>query len=131
MPAIGNIVINDGAATPVAHTFGVVTTDGKIASFADRSGGIPAEFPLIKISSTVPAGSNRYFRVEQSISMPKSAVDPQTGKSYIARQTQARTIFTLPETGVVQERKDILAYSKNLAALSLTTSLVVDLEALY
>lgn len=131
MPAIGNITINDGQATPVSHTFGVVTTDGKIASYADRSGGIPAEFPLIKISSTVPTGTQRYFRVEMSISMPKSAVDPQTGKSYIARQTQSRHVFTLPETGVLQERKDILAYSKNLLALALTTSMVQDLEAVW
>lgn len=131
MPAIGNISINDGAATPVSHTFSVVTTDGKLATFADRSGGIPAEFPLIKISSSVPAGSQRFFRVEMSISMPKSAVDPQTGKSYIARQTQSRTIYTLPETGVLQERKDILAFNRNLQALPLTAALVQDLEALY
>lgn len=131
MPAIGNIVINDGAATPVSHTFGVVTTDGKLASFADRAGGVPAEFPLIRISSTTPAGSQRFFRVEMSISMPKSAVDPQTGKSYIARQTQSRVIFTLPETGLLQERKDVLAFTKNLLGLSLTTSLVQDLEAIY
>jgi len=131
MPAIGNVTINDGATTPVAHTFGVVTTDGKVATYADRSGGIPAEFPLLKISSTVPAGTQRYFRVEMSISMPKSAVDPQTGKSYIARQTQSRSIFTLPETGVLQERKDILAFTKNLLALALTTILVQDLEAVY
>ena len=131
MPAIGNITISDGAATPVAHTFGVVTTDGKVATFADRVGGIPAEFPLIKISSTTPAGTQRYFRVEMSISMPKSATDPQTGKSYIARQTQSRSIFTLPETGLLQERKDILAFTKNLLALDITTSLVQDLEAIY
>jgi len=131
MPAIGNVVIKDGASTPVDHTFGVVTTDGKVATFADRAGGIPAEFPLLKISSTVPAGTQRYFRVELSISMPKSAVDPQTGKSYIARQTQVRTIYTLPETGVLQERKDIHAFEKNLLNLALVTSLVQDLEAIY
>jgi len=131
MPAIGNITINDGAATPVAHTFGVVTTDGKVATYADRSGGVPAEFPLIKISSTVPNGSARFFRHELSISMPKAATDPQTGKSYIARQTQARTIYTLPETGLLQERKDILAFNKNLQALALVTSLVQDLENVY
>jgi len=131
MPAIGNITINDGATTPVSHTFGVVTTDGKVASFADRVGGIPAEFPLIKISSTAPSGTARYFRHELSISMPKSAVDPQTGKSYIARQTQSRVIFTLPETGVLQERKDVLAFTKNLLALPLVASLVQDLEQVY
>jgi hypothetical protein len=131
MPAIGNITINDGATTPVAHTFGVVSTDGKIASYADRSGGVPAEFPLIKVSSSVPAGTQRFYRVVLSVSMPKAATDPQTGKSYIARQTQCRLEFTLPETGVLQERKDILAYSKNLLALAMVTSLVQDLETVY
>ncbi len=131
MPAIGNISVNDGAATPVSHTFGVVTTDGKSAFYADRSGGVPAEFPLIRITQTSPAGTQRFFRVDITISMPKAATDPQTGKSYIARQTQSRQTFTLPETGVLQERKDILAFHRNVAALSLVDNLVTNLENVY
>lgn len=131
MPAIGNLTINDGQSTPVAHTFGVVTTTGNESRWADRSGGKPAGYILVNSRQKDPSNGARNYRMQFEIVLPTVATDPTTGKDYIARTGRCNVEFVLPESSVLQERKDLLAYAKNLLAQSLVTSVVQDLEHVY
>lgn len=57
MPAIASLTINDGLASPVAHTFAPVSVTGTKAKWADRSPTIPAGFRTISHELLEPNGS--------------------------------------------------------------------------
>lgn len=146
MPALASITINDGQATPVAHTFNPSGPDRNGASHLfDRSGGIAIGFPEILLSLTTPAParsgqestSNRLYRASFRITVPVLEVtSPQTGTGIQPAPTKGYDMtfkgeFILPERSTLQNRKDILAYAKNLLAHAFSTSLVQDLESIY
>lgn len=146
MPALAAITINDGAATPVAHTFSPSGPDKNgVNYFYDRSGGIAIGFPMISIDMKEPAPAsatgvsktNRVYRSTVKIVMPVLEVtSPSTGTGIQPAPTKAydlmfRGEFISPERSTLQNRKDILAYAKNLLAHSMTTSLVQDFESVY
>jgi len=137
MPAIGNIVINDGAATPVAHTFAPVTITGPIASFADRSGGISVGYPVISASLTAPSKTSRLYKARLKLVLPvletisnstMSGIAPAPTKAY---DLTADMTFLMPERSTLQNRKDILALAKNLLADAVVTALVQNNETIY
>jgi len=131
MPAIGNLTINDGQSTPVVHTFSPVVTNGLESRWADRSGGKPAGYLLVNSRQKDPSNGARNYRMQFEIVLPTVATDPTTGKDYISRTARCNMEFVLPESSVLQERKDILAYAKNLLAQAMVTSIVQDLEHVY
>ncbi len=131
MPAIGTMTINDGQATPVAHGFDPVTTTGNDSRFADRSSGVPAGFPQISLTQKDPANGARNYRMQFNIVLPTVEVDPITGQKKVTRTARFNGEFVLPESSVLQERKDILAYAKNLLATANATAVVQNLEHVY
>lgn len=131
MPAIGTVTINDGASTPVAHNFEVVTTTGSEQSWADRSGGIPSGYPTLKTRQKDPSNTARNYRMQLEIALPTVATDPITGKPYVARTNRFNCEFVLSESSVLQERKDILAFAKNALATAMMTAVVTSPEHVY
>lgn len=131
MPAIGTVAINDGASTPVSHNFDPVTSTGLESRFADRSTGVPAGFKLLNMSQKDPANGARNYRMKFEIVLPTVEVDPVTGQNKVTRTARFNGEFVLPESSVLQERKDILAYAKNLLATTLAQSVVHNLEHVY
>lgn len=137
MPAIGNIVINDGASTPVAHTFAPVTILGTMASYADRSSGISVGYPTITASLTAPSKTSRLYKARLKVVFPvletisnstMSGIAPAPTKAY---DLTADMTFLMPERSTLQDRKDILALAKNLLANAVTTALVENNETIY
>lgn len=139
MPAIGNIVINDGATTPVAHTYAPVTTDGNLAKLADRSGGIPVGFFTLDISMRPPSPKSieKMYKATFKIRTP---VLEQTSPSTATGIQPAPTVgytplcelsFWLPERSSLQNRKDLRAFAKNLMNDAVVTALVENLESVY
>lgn len=49
MSTLANLVINDGQATPVAHTFNPAYQTAELVKWVDRSGQIVAAFPEISL----------------------------------------------------------------------------------
>ncbi len=131
MPAIGTVTINDGQSTPVAHNFNPVDIENATARWADRSTGTPTAYIGMSATQKDPSGSSRNFRQSFTLTLPTIATDPSTGKNYVARTARCEISFVLPETSVLQERKDILAYAKNMLANAMVTSVVQDLEHVY
>jgi len=145
MSAKANIVINDGQATPVAHTFsprGPVDSNG-YHIYEDRVGGIAIGFPLLMFRVKSPTSgaqvsqSNRVYRVGMSLSVPTMEVtSPQTGTgiqpaptvSYVHR---ANVEYLLPERGTLAQRKDLNAYTKNFLANAVWTTAVETFEGVW
>lgn len=137
MAAFANITINDGAATPVAHTFGPNTLVGLVASYADRSGGISVGYPTIQITSQVPVKNSRLYKTRIRVTLPVlETVNASTWNGITPAPTKAYDMtgiieFIAPERSTLQNRKDIRAFIKNLMADAIVTSLVETQETIF
>lgn len=138
MSALAPIVINDGATTPVAHTFSPVGIDAAgVAKLADRSGGIAIGFPVVTMSVRMPTKVSRNYKVIGKIVRPTLEVtSPSTATGIQPAPTKAYDHlgtfeFVLPERGTEAERKDILAYMSNLIASVSIQNAVKTFETTY
>jgi len=149
MAALAAITVNDGKATPVAHTFNPMSFDQSLslALLADRSGGIALGYPTVSFQLVQPpkvrsvkgravSDSDRVYRVKVRIALPVMEALSVSDSGYTPAPTVAYTIrsnheFILPERSSLADRKDGLAYAKNVLAQAVVTSLVQDLEALW
>lgn len=131
MAAQANIVINDGATTPVAKTFSARGADLALAQWKDISSGIPIGFPTITIGTSDRKGTNGSFKTEIRVSVPVLEVISGSDGGYTPSPKVAYTMFgkvelTCPNRGTQQNRKDLLAFVKNLMAHSVVSDTVVD-----
>lgn len=139
MPAIGNVVINDGATTPLAHTFGPAGIEGIVASYADRSSGIPVGYFTMDVSLRKPSPKSiekmykATFRIKTPIlevTSPSTATGIQPAPT-VGYNPMCDVSFWLPERSSLQNRKDLRALVKNLLADAVVTALVENLESVY
>jgi hypothetical protein len=143
MPAIGNVVINDGAATPVAHTFTPLGKDEKGVYWLEQTTPAPAN-PLG--AKRIGYKQERVYdnqkrltgesRVVLSLSVPtlevlgnsSTGITPPPTLAYIEK---ARLEFVLPERSTTQERKDTRALAMNLLANTMVVTAVDSLQPSY
>lgn len=139
MAARGNIVINDGQVAPVAHTFNPNSGDGNVPGvsvieYEDRVTGISVGFPVVSTSIRKASKQNKNHKLVYLIKLPVlETLSGSTLAGITASPTKAfdltfRGEFILPERAVLAQRKDILAYAKNLLANAVVTSGVQDLD---
>lgn len=140
MTAIAALSLLDGQATPVAHTFSPVTIKDGIAWWADRSTGISVGFPTVTFSSKQPqktANGSKNYKVTLKVTLPVlEQTSPSTGTGIQPAPTKgydliANLEFVLPERSTLAQRKDILAYAKNLMSNALVTAGVQDFETVF
>lgn len=119
MTAFADVVLNDGAATPVAHTFKVKKTVGTLSQWEDRAGGVPIGYNLLQ-SETKESSEVR--RVKFKVVKPTlEAVSGQNSSGFTPAAKVAYSLlgtveFVLPQRCTEQERKDLCAYIKNVLA---------------
>lgn len=146
MPAFGNIVINNGAATPVAKTFEPVDIDQQnVAHYAETSGGIPIGYGRLSISLRPPSTSLKagasskegVYRVLLKIEVPELEVSsPSTGSGLqpaptVAYVTMCKMEFLMPARGALLDRAHALAYAKNALAHATVEDVVKNLKNIY
>lgn len=137
MPAFSAIILNDGLATPVAHTFAQKTLIGTEATYVDRSSGITIGYPTVIANSMPPTRTSRLSKVRLKVVLPvMEVVNASTYNGITPAPTKAYDLtfdgmFFLPERCTLAQRKDILAYAKNLLSNALTTALVETQETVY
>lgn len=128
-----NIVINNGAATPVAKTFTFAIQNGLMFQYNDMSAGTFEGFNILTIQIRPSATSNQGHRVSLKLKAPVLAVTaPSSGSGIQPNPTKAYESvfmceFMLPKAASLENRKDIMAFAKNLLALSGISALVTDL----
>lgn len=126
MPAIAALTINDGASTPVAHTFSPVTTNGSKAEWADRSSALPAGFLGISHEVRRPASALAAQRVVIGFNCP--VVETANGVATVTRYSSAKLEINFSNLSTESERKDLVAYIKNFLANATVTSSLVNIE---
>lgn len=138
MTAIAALTLNDGLATPVAHTFAPVNIDALgVAKWADRVGGIALGYPVVTQSLRSPTKGSRSYRLTTKVVVPTlELTSPSTGTGIQPAPTKAYDLmcsceFVLPERSTLQERKNLLAYVKNVLAHAVVTAAVQDFESVY
>jgi len=138
MSAIAPLTLADGQATPANHTFNPVNVDSNgVAKWADRSGGIALGYPVVTVSLRQPSSSSRSYKIVAKVVTPvldisspstSTGIQPAPSKAYDLIGTLE---FVLPERSTLQQRKDLLAYTKNVLANSAMTSAIQDFENIY
>jgi hypothetical protein len=135
MAAIATIAIDDGQATPVSHDFDPANVQDGIAKYEDRVDGIAVGYPSITVSVRRPTKGSRAYKVMIKVAVP-TLEQASSGGTFVPPPTNAYDNlavmeFMLPERSSLDERKDILAYAKNLLAHAVVESAVHDLESVY
>jgi len=129
MPAIAALTVNDGLATPVAHTFSPQSTNGSVAKWADRSLSIPAGYRTISHELVEPNGNRTVNKVIWGFMCPTVvAVD---GVDTVVRYNSAKVELNIHPQSSLQERKDLLAYVANTLGLTQMKTSVENLEPWY
>lgn len=142
MPQLATLTVNDGATTPVAHSFTPTDVQSGLATWHDRSGGVVVGFPRITAQLKLPTsnsvdGKNQNARVQVKVVMPVlEQTSASTGTGIQPAPTKGYDMtfngeFVLPVRSTLQDRKHIIAYAKNFLAQALVTALVQDLESIY
>lgn len=129
MPAIGNIVINDGKATPVAHTFAPVTTDGSAAQLANRAASIPRGFEKLNVEVRKPQSTTGSYRVQMDMEFP--VVATVDGVEQVVRTSKASLVLNISQDSSTAERKDIRVLIANALQNTLVAQAIENLEPLY
>ena len=131
MTQFASLTINDGATTPVAHTFSTKSNDQRQTVWEDRASGVPVAYPKIILRT---ADTMTIRKVDIGISVPTleavsgantNGFTPPSTVAYIHR---ADLSLKLPQRGTLLERKNLYAYLKNSLALALFGSVVQDGE---
>lgn len=121
MPQATDLVVKNGASTPVDKTFTLISPaagDGGIASWALREGVISSVFPTFTTMARATAANSRQVRVKYR--QPSSYTDAVTGRTLVASGAEMNVTFSIPNDFPEALKADYVAFSLNL----LTTPLV-------
>lgn len=133
MSGQSNIVINDGANTPVAHTFSpkgarAMPTGKNVALWRDQS--VTAEVGFLSITEThTPKNSNKIEKFRWVIEVPTVETPPGSTAPVKAFSTVATIEVFMHERASEAELKNIAAYLKNFAALTYVSDAIVKRES--
>lgn len=143
MSAIANIVLNDAATTPVAHTFnparqGLVGSSS-IAMFEDRAAntGIPVGFFKVDLDFSRPSKARKTYRIGLKLSTPvmevvsNSTVSGIAPAPTVAYTPMAEVVFVIPERSSLQVRKDLRKMFYELMNNAQVVAAVEQLDAPY
>lgn len=137
MSAIANIVINDGQAAPVAHTFYPQASDPD-AIFRESLAGIAlVGNGSVKATAKLSQAAEGMNRVRVVLALPAlETVTAQNSAGYtaapkVAYTNQVSVDFILPNRGTAQQRKDLRVLLSNLLANAQIVDMVENLNRPY
>lgn len=138
MAARANVVINDAATTPVAHTFvpsSVVDDRGfQLATWTDRANSSLLAQPVLTLSKRPPNKGSTSTKVVAKLVFPTmetlsnntaSGINPAPTLAY---NHVCVMEITLPQRGTVQERKDLIELFRNFMVNGAFQKAVQDYE---
>lgn len=142
MPLASNIVINDGAATPVAHTFSPIGKDAKGVFWYEQT--VPAPLNALgakrigyrqvrgdmgkQLSTAGKAIYTLHVPTLESLSTNDAGLVPAPTVAY---KEVARVEFDLAERSTKQERKDTRVLALNMLGHASTVANIDDLQPTY
>lgn len=132
MSAIGNITINDGAATPVSHVFTPVQSSPNPVwrdSVASKA-YLASQFGIVAVRKSNPS-SKGLTRVKLSLALPTMGTGVSLPASEVDYSHQVTVEFICPNRGIKQERKDMRVLLANLLADAQVIDMIDELRAAY
>lgn len=129
MPAIGNLVLKDAAATPLDHTFSPVTTNGSKGEWANRVGTTPKGFETLQLEVLKPSGGSTAYRLKAGLNDPVEAT--VNGVVSVVRNCSFSCSLNFSPDSTAQERLDLLALVASLFGHVTVKSMVQNLEPAY
>lgn len=136
MPAIGQITIYDGQATPVAHVFNPIQTSPAV--FKENSAGLPQiGEPEIIATSKLARGADAVNRVKLTLRLPYlEETSGATSGGYVAPpklafHDQVTVEFLMPVRSDSSQRKDLRVMLIDLLGEAQVVNMVDDLATLY
>jgi hypothetical protein len=127
MPQATDLVINNGAGTPVAKTFTLMAPaagDNSLASWALKEGTISSVFP--KITALARQTGNQARRVQIKLKVPSSYTDTVTGLTKVGSAFEADIYATVPDDFPEALKNDAVAFTKNLVAHVIAQAMIRD-----
>lgn len=141
MPAAANIVINDGATTPVAHTFTPIGRDDKGTLWFEQttpSPATPLEAKRIGLRQSRNAGgvTNGQSKLIITLALPKletlgNSSAGITPPPTLAYRVSLRMEIDMPERSTSQERKDTRVLFQNFLGNALVLASIDTLQPVY
>lgn len=132
MSARTNLVINDRAATPVAHTFSPDGDDANGVHVFTEKTGVPAGYSRYTASLRQ---SNGKFRAALKLAVPVTQTQTINGVSapVIVRTNYVEVNFTFDALSSTQERADVVGLMANSMAAAQTqiNDMIVNLSDIY
>lgn len=128
MPQATNLVIKNGAATPVDKTFTLVTPaagDNSLAQWRLKEGLIVAQNPAI--SALTRPTNNRSRQVVLKVRLPSSFSDTAlTGRVVMSSAFEFNGTVSVPDDFPEALKDDAVAYVSNLMGHALIKSMIRD-----
>jgi len=128
MPQASDLVINNGAATPVAKTFTLVSPaagDGAYANWRLKEGSISSVFPAIAISAR-PNGNGTARKANIKLRIPSSYTDTVTGLTKVGSAFDFDVNVTVPDDFPETLKNDAVAFAANLIANAMVKAVIRD-----
>lgn len=130
MGAIASLSLNDGQATPVAHTFnpaGNLNPGGAI--FEERTAGVAIGYLRVSTTLKPPSGSSKVYRANAKVELP--VLQTVDGVQQVAYTLRANIEYLIPDQATDAQRKDLHGYALSVLGHSLTRGALRDLDPLY
>lgn len=127
MPQATDLVLNNGAGTPVAKTFSLLSPaagDNSIASWALKEGTISSVFP--RITAQARQTGNAARRVQIKIKLPSSYLDTVTGLTKVSSAFEADIYATVPDDFPEALKNDAVAFTANAVNATLVKAMIRD-----
>lgn len=136
MGNITTLTLNDGQATPVAHSFEPTRVGETLAIYHDKVSGVMAGYPSVSLGNRLPVKENGNYKVTARIRIPvletaATAASGFTPGPTVAYQLSANVDFVIPARATSAERDDLLAYTANLLDNAVVVSAVEDMDNPY
>jgi len=129
MSAFAPIVLDDGAGTPVPHTFSPSTIDPNGVARLFENGDVPFDGRnSISLAVKLPKNGGQVARVTAKVVVPvMDSLDPLKKIGEVLGTVE----FVVPKGATLSNRADVLAFARNFLMDASMESAVVDLESIY
>lgn len=127
MPQATDLVINNGAGTPVAKTFTLLAPaagDNSVATWALKEGTISSVFP--RLSCLAKATGNQSRKAQIKLKVPSSYTDTVTGLTKVGSAFEADIYATVPDDFPESLKNDAVAFTVNALQQALFKAVIRD-----
>lgn len=127
MPQATDIVVKNGATTPVDKTFTLVSPaagDGGVALWYLKEGPVSAAFIAFTASAHKTGNASRKLNLR--LTFPSSYTDVSTGKTVLGPRALVNFTVSIPDDFPESAKNDLSAFTANLINHSLVKAAARD-----